>query len=273
MSAFSEMDPKAKPLEVFGTEVRRYRKLAGLSQDRLADITLFSQSLIGFIERGERTPSRNFAQRCDDALRAGGELVCLWEHITRAASPAWFRGWLDIEKEAHTLHTWQPLVVPGLLQTEEYAREIIHGEPGITDEQVDKAVEARMERQYTLTRPNSPMLWVVLDEGVLQRPIGGKGVMRRQLKCLMEAADSSRIGIQVVPLVLGSTKGTSGAFAIAQLQGGSDTVYIESAIHGHVTNRPEDVEAIRARYDTIRAEANPRHASIELIRRAEKLWT
>lgn len=273
MSAFSEISPDAKPLEVFGAEVRRYRKRAGLTQDRLAEITMFSQSLIGFIERGERTPSRNFARLCDDALRAGGELVRLWEHVTRAASPPWFRGWLDVEREAHTLHTWEPLVVPGLLQTEEYARAVLRGEPGITDEQVEKAVEARLERQGILSGPKPPMLWVVLDEVVFQRPVGGEDVMRHQLERLLDSAESSRIGIQVVPLALGSTKGTSGAFAIAQTQGRPDTVYIESAINGHVTDRPENVEAIRARYDTIRAEADPRHASIELIRKAAKSWS
>ncbi|WP_442811657.1 Scr1 family TA system antitoxin-like transcriptional regulator [Streptosporangium sp. NBC_01755] len=130
MSVTPTPGPFVRPLVAFGAELRKRRKAAGLSQDRLAEITQFSQSLIGFIERGERTPSRNFAQRCDDALEAGGEVIRLWEHITRGASPRWFRGWLDVEPAAHTLHTWQPLVVPGLLQTEAYARAVIRGEPG-----------------------------------------------------------------------------------------------------------------------------------------------
>ncbi|GAA0856069.1 hypothetical protein GCM10009525_88540 [Streptosporangium amethystogenes subsp. fukuiense] len=116
------------------------------------------------------------------------------------------------------------------------------------------------------------MLWVILDEGVLQRPIGGKEVMRHQLHHLLEMLDRPRVGIQIVPLALGSTTGTSGGFVIAQLPENPDMVYAESVAHGHVTNRPEDVGAIRARYDTIRAEANPQYVSIELIREAEKLW-
>ncbi|MEU4829801.1 helix-turn-helix transcriptional regulator [Streptosporangium sp. NPDC023615] len=273
MSASPEPGRVARSLVVFGAEVRKHRKRAGLSQDRLADIIQFSQSLIGFIERGERTPSRNFAQRCDDALKAGGEIINLWTHITRAASPQWFRGWLDIEQQAHTLHTWQPLVVPGLLQTEEYAHAVISGEPGITVEQTEKAVKARMERREIFSRSARPMLRVVLDETVLLRPIGGKEVMRRQLEHLLEVTDSPRIGIQVVPLALGATTGVSGGFVIAQLQGNTDTVYIESATHGHISDRTEDVEAIYARYDTIRSEAHPQHVSIELIREAEKSWT
>ncbi|MFF3441045.1 Scr1 family TA system antitoxin-like transcriptional regulator [Streptosporangium sp. NPDC002721] len=272
MSAFSEANGAAKPLVVFGAEVRRHRRRVGLSQDRLAEIIQFSQSLIGFIERGERTPSRNFAQRCDDALEAGGEIINLWTHITRAASPQWFRGWLDIEQGAHTLHTWEPLVVPGLLQTEEYARWVIRGEPGITNEQVEKAVAARMERQAIFTRDVPPMFRALLDEGVLRRPIGGKEVMRRQLERLVEAVESPRIGIQVIPMALGVATGLLGGFAIAQLPGSPDNVYIESTICGHVTNRSEDVEAIHSRYDALRAEAQPQSVSVDLIREAEKLW-
>ncbi|GAA3800428.1 helix-turn-helix transcriptional regulator [Sphaerisporangium flaviroseum] len=273
MYAPPEPDPGVKPLVFLGAEMRKRRIRANLTQDRLAEIIQFSQSLVGFIERGERTPSQNFMQRYDDALNAGGELVRLWAHLTRGASPRWFRDWLEVEQEAHTLHSWEPLVVPGLLQTEDYARVVISGEPGIASEQVENAVRARMERQAILSRSTRPMLWVVLDEGVLHRPIGGGDVMRHQLERLLEAIESPRTGILVVPLVLGATTGVSGGFIIAQLPGGTDTVYIESATHGHVTNRPEDVEAIRARYDKIRAEAHPQHVSIKLIREAQKSWT
>ncbi|MFG1874596.1 helix-turn-helix transcriptional regulator [Sphaerisporangium sp. NPDC049003] len=265
-------DPTVKPLVFLGAEMRKRRIRANLTQDRLARTIQFSQSLVGFIERGERTPSQNFMQRYDDALNAGGELVRLWAHLTRGASPRWFRNWLEVEHEAHTLHSWEPLVVPGLLQTDAYARVVIRGEPGLTEEQVETAVQARMERQKILTQSTPPMLWVVLDEGVLHRPIGGNKTMHRQLERLLEADESPRVSIQIVPLTLGATTGTSGGFIIAQLPGDGDTVYIESATHGHVTNRLEDVEAIRARYDKIRADAHPQHVSIQLIREAQTSW-
>ncbi|WP_442811719.1 DUF5753 domain-containing protein [Streptosporangium sp. NBC_01755] len=142
----------------------------------------------------------------------------------------------------------------------------------MVDEQVEKAVAARMERQRILSQSVPPMLWVILDEGVFHRPIGGKEVMRHQLQHLLEMVDRPRIGIQIVPLALGSATGTSGGFVIAQLPESPDMVYVESVTHGHVTNRPEDVGAVCARYDTIRAEASPQYVSIELIREAEKLW-
>ncbi|MEU3165213.1 helix-turn-helix transcriptional regulator [Streptosporangium sp. NPDC006930] len=273
MSAFYEPDPSAKPLVLLGAELRKYRNRTGVSIERLAEVIPFSASLIGFIERGQRRAGRSFMEHYDEAVGAGGELVRLWEHVTRSASPRWFRGWLDIEQEAHTLHTWQPLVVPGLLQTEEYARAVIRGEPGITDKQVEKAVVARMERQEIFTRANSPLFRAILDENVFHRPIGGKEVMRRQLERLVEAVESPRIGIQVVPTELGVTTGILGGFVIAHLPGSADTVYIDSATDGHVTDRPEDVEAIHSRYDALRAEAQPQHLSIALIREAEKSWT
>ncbi|MGS2646660.1 Scr1 family TA system antitoxin-like transcriptional regulator [Streptosporangium sp. LJ11] len=268
----SELDPTMSNLALFGAELRKYRKRAKMTQDELAEVTQFSRSLLSFIERGERTPSRNLAQRCDEALGADGELVQLWAHITHAASPWWFRSWLDIEPVAHTLHTWEPLVIPGLLQIEEYARAVIRGEPGITEEQTEKAVAARMERQAIFDRADPPLFRAVIDEGVLSRPIGGRKVMRRQLERLAQAIESPRIGMQIVPMELGVTTGILGGFVIAQLPGNPDMVYIESATNGYVSSRPEDVEAIHARYDALRAEAQPQRASVELIRKAEKLW-
>ncbi|MEO3809900.1 helix-turn-helix transcriptional regulator [Sphaerisporangium sp. B11E5] len=261
-----------KALTVFGDELRERRMRAKVTQHQLAEMTQFSRSLLAFIERGERTPSRNLAQRCDDALGARGELVRLWTQLTRDASPRWFRGWLEVEEEAHTLHTWEPLVIPGLLQTEEYARAVIRGEPGITDAQVEKAVTARMERQEIFGRATPPMLRAVLDEGVLYRLIGSKETMRHQLARLLEVLESPRIAIQIIPMSAGMTTGILGGFVIGQLPGSPDTVYIQSAINGHVSCRPEDVEAVHGRYDRLRAEALPQQESIGLIREADKRW-
>ncbi|GAA1504100.1 helix-turn-helix transcriptional regulator [Sphaerisporangium rubeum] len=273
MSIRRSNDPSVKSLTIFGDELRERRMRAQVTQQQLADMTQFSRSLLAFIERGERTPSRNLAQRCDDALRADGELLHLWTQLTRDASPRWFRTWLEVEEEAHTLHTWQPLVIPGLLQTEDYARAVIRGEAGITTTQVEKAVNARLERQQIFAREAPPMLWAVIDEGVLHRPIGGRTIMRNQVRRLLDAIESPHIGIQVVPTTLGITTGLLGGFVIAQMPDTPDTVYIESATHGHVSTRPEDVKVIQSSYDTVRAEAQPQPHSIELIREAEKRWT
>ncbi|MFC6081766.1 helix-turn-helix domain-containing protein [Sphaerisporangium aureirubrum] len=273
MPAPAELHPSAGPLAFFGAELRRYRQRVDLSQGDLADRINFSASLVGFVERAKRFPSRDFVERCDEALALNGDLVRLWPLLTREASPPWFHGWLDVEQEAHTLRTWQPLVVPGLLQTEEYARAVIRGEPHITQEEVANKLQARMERQAILARTTPPVFWVVIDESVLLRPIGGTAVIHRQLERLLEAVESPRISIQVVPMNLGGTTGISGGFVIAQLNGRSDTVYIESATHGYVTNQSEDVQAIHHRYDTIRMDAHPQHVSIDRIREAARAWS
>ncbi|GII75529.1 transcriptional regulator [Sphaerisporangium rufum] len=266
-------DPHIRPLAFFGSELRKYRKAKGLSLERLAAAIQFSPSLLGFVERGQRTPSRLFAQNCDNALALGGELTRLWKDLTGEATPGWFRDWLGIEQEAHTLHTWQPLYVPGLLQTEAYARVVLRGEPEISDEQVEKLLARRMERQEILTRANAPLFRAILDEGVLQRPIGGRDVMREQMGRLLHAVSSPRVGIQIVPLAGGDTTGLLGGFVIAQLPGTTDRVYIDSATHGHVTDRLEEVRAVHSRYDAIRAKALPEHMSLDLIREAEKRWS
>lgn len=273
MPAPAELDPTASPLAFFGAELRKYRKSAKLSQEQLAERIRFSPSLVGFIERAQRTPSKDLVQLCDEAVGAEGELLRLWPLISREASPRWFREWLDIEQEAHTLRTWQPLLIPGLLQTEDYARAMLRGEPGVTDEQVEKGVQARLERQIILSRPDPPMFWVMLDEGVLQRPIGGREIIRRQLEHLVQMAERPRIAIQMVPMAFGATTGLLGGFVIAQLAGSPDIVYYESTGHGQMTDRPEDVTALHMKYDAIRAEAHPQHVSVELLREATKTWT
>lgn len=273
MPAPLELDPTASPLAFFGAELRKYRKRAKLSQEQLAEIIKFSPSLVGLIERAQRTPSKDLVQRCDEAVGAEGELLRLWPLISREASPRWFREWLDIEQEAQSLRTWQPLLIPGLLQTEDYARAMLRGEPGVTDEQVEKSVQARLERQIIWSRPSPPMFWVLLDEGVLQRPIGGREVICHQFHHLVKMVERPHIAIQVVPMAFGATTGLLGGFVIAQLAGSPDIVYYESTGHGQVTDQPEDVAAIHLKYDAIRAEAHPQHVSVELLREAAKTWT
>ena len=163
MSKDPKLNPKNEKWVLFGGEFRKYRKKAKMTQGELAEVTQSSRSLLSFTERGERNPSHNLARRCDDALGANGGLIRCWTHITHAASPRWFRDWLEVEPAAHTLHTWQPLVVPGLLQTEEYARAVLRGKPGVTDSEVEELVAARMERQAIFSRAAPPMLRVVLD--------------------------------------------------------------------------------------------------------------
>ncbi|RCG32670.1 XRE family transcriptional regulator [Sphaerisporangium album] len=269
----SELYPSESPTALFGFELRKLRKERRWSQLRLARAVPYSVGTISMIETAKRSPSEAFARHCDEALEAGGALMRLWPMVNRSSAPLWFRPWLDVEATAEALSTWEPLMIPGLLQTEDYARAILSGDVGVTTEQVEEQVVARMERQSILRRPKPPLLWFVLDEAVLHRPVGTVAVMAAQLDHLLEAAKSSSVTIQVLPYKAFSTTGLAGGFVIAQADGVADTAYVESAgILGRVTERAEDIRTLRFRYDGIRSEALPQRESLELIKEAVRRW-
>ncbi|MEU0517280.1 helix-turn-helix transcriptional regulator [Streptosporangium sp. NPDC006007] len=268
MPAARDLDPSASPLAFFGAEVRRYRTEKGWSQEKLGEQICYSLAMVGMIETARRVPSRDFTARCDEVLETGGALSRLWPLLSREAYPTWYRPFVELEREATSLKTFQPLVLPGLLQTEAYARAmLIGGRPGDSPEQVDEMVAARLERQEVLDRRDSPAFWVVLDEGVLHRAIGGSQVMQEQLARLVEAAQRPRITVQVIPRETVAHPGLAGAFVIAGFKSGLDTVYLETAAHGHIVQRREDVETVTYVFDALRAEALPQRASLELIAR------
>ncbi|MEU7896423.1 helix-turn-helix transcriptional regulator [Nonomuraea sp. NPDC049152] len=270
MPAARELDPSSSPLAFFGSELREFRTRAGLSQEQLAERLSYSLSLVCAIELARRTPSRDFAERADLVLDTGGSLLRLWPLVRQAAYPAWFRPWLEIEQTARTLQTWQPLLIPGLLQTEDYAREVFRREPAATAEQAEEAVSARMTRQAVLRRRDPPMYWVVLDEWVVRRTVGSAATMRGQVRALLESAELPNVTVQVVPVDAQAVPGLTGAFVIAKVSGEPDLVYLESAGEGYVTDRPADVESIARRYDVIRSLALPVHASLNLLSKVEE---
>src|ERR1700749_1324030 len=117
-----ELDPSSSVLAYFGSELRRYRAAAGLSQGQLGEIVNYTGALIGMVETAKRTPSQEFAQLCDSALETGGALSRLWPLVKRDNFPKWFRGFVELEAAATSIDWFEPQNVPGLLQTEDYAR-------------------------------------------------------------------------------------------------------------------------------------------------------
>lgn len=173
------------------------------------------------------------------------------------------------------LRTWQPLLVPGLLQTPDYARALFlawHGSD--SDDQVDQLVNARIERQAIFQREDPPSLWAVLDEGVLRRRIGSAAAMRGQLLHLLAVSERSTITVQVVPSDAGAHVGLLGAFSLAAFANAPGIVYLDTPDQGQIMERPSAVAKISAIFDQARAEALPRGASRDLIRKvAEEQWT
>ncbi|MEV8630378.1 helix-turn-helix transcriptional regulator [Streptosporangium sp. NPDC051023] len=268
MPAPRDLDPSASPLAFFGAEVRRYRAEKGWSQEKLGEQINYSIALVGMIETAKRVPSRDFTARCDEALETGGALTRLWPLLSREAYPTWFRPFVELEREATSLKGYEPMVLPGLFQTEAYARAmLLGGRPGDSPEQIEEMVAARIERQAILERSDPPALWIVLDEGVLHRTIGGPEVMRNQIARLIDLGGQPKITIQIVPKETAAHPGLAGAFVIAGFRNGVDVVYLETAAHGHIVQRREDIETVTYVFDALRAEALPQRASLELIAR------
>lgn len=261
----------------FGTELRTYREKAEISQNRLGEILGCTGQWIGQVELGEKAPSEQFAIDLDTYFETGGVFHRLWKSIKagtrRLAVPTWFAEWIEIEKKAHTLKHWQPLVVPGLLQTLDYAKAVLSRQPGASPEQIEEQVRKRLERQALLTREEPLLLWAVMDEGVLRRPIAGPSVMRDQLAHLVEMSTRTNVSIQVLPEEAGGSCGLAGAFEIASIPGEQDVVYFEADSRGHVTDHPYEVTAVGNRYNALSADALSPQASIELIAKVtEEIW-
>jgi transcriptional regulator with XRE-family HTH domain len=272
-----ELDPGASPVAFFGAELRLARAAAGLSQEQLGQRIGYSAAQVGKVETGERAPSQDFARGCDQALpETGGLLLRIYTLTQRweGGYPSWFVEWIEAERRAASVSWWEPLLVPGLVQTSDYARALFEAwRSAGSDDELDQLVKGRMERQLIFERPDPPSLWVIIDEGVLHRRIGGAKIMNDQLARLAELAGRPKITIQVVPGDVGAHVGLLGAFAIASANG-AGTVYMESPDQGQTTETPSVVAKINATFDTLRAEALPRAASRDLIRRvAEERWT
>lgn len=272
-----ELDPTAGPLDFFGAEVRRWRTAAGLSQEQLGQKVGYSGAQVGKVETGERTPSQDFAQHCDRALPdAGGLFIRIYQLARRwdGGYPSWFTGWLEAERRAIPLHTWEPLLIPGLLQTPDYARALFRAwRSADSDDELDQLVNARIERQSIFESPKLPALWAVIDEAVLTRCIGSAQTMHDQLVRLVKVSDRSKITIQVVPAEVGAHVGLLGAFAIASFENAPGIVYMESPDEGQTTEKSSVVAKVSETFDMLRAEALPRGASRDLIRKvAEERW-
>jgi transcriptional regulator with XRE-family HTH domain len=270
-------DPGRNPRQVFGAMVRFYREQAGLSRSELARQICKSVSLIQAIELGQRAATAEVTGDLEAALQAGGALAQLRNEIGDGlgyqAYPSWFQEWAISERKAKRLRWFEPLVVPGVLQTEDYARAIFRTRFGITSEEIEEQVAARLIRQEILTRDEPTALWVVLDELVLRRPVGGRHVMLEQVSRLAEVARQPHMVIEVIPAGTGAHTGLTGAFALADFEDAPSIGYQEGAVRGQPVEEPKDVASLDLTWDTLRGDALPRAASLALLEEVAKSWT
>jgi transcriptional regulator with XRE-family HTH domain len=266
------LDPGSSLLAFFGAELRRRRTAAGLSQDQLGHAITYSAALVGRVEVGERMPSLDLAQRCDDVLATGGLFAHLRESMDSDmhAYPAWFREFVERERDAIRIWEFSALAIPGLLQTGDYARALLRaGRPADSDEEIESRVTARLERQRILDRTKPPMFWVVVDEGVLRRPVGGAAMFREQLAHLITIARHAGVMLQVMPFSSGAHAGLLGEFTLLGMADGRDIGYTESVESARLIEQVDEVAAFNLAFDMIRAVALSPDASLDFVARLE----
>ena len=266
------------PRQVFGAMLRYYRERAGLSRTELASQISKSVSLIQAIELGQRVATAEVTDDLERALTADGALSRLREEIGDGLGyqpyPSWFEDWVASERQARKLRWFEPMLIPGLLQTEEYARAVFQARFGATEGEIDDQVAARLKRQEILERDDPPALWVIVDEWALRRPVGGRQVMREQVVHLIEMSHRPRVSLQVISADVGAHRGLwAGAFIIADFEDAPPVGYQETACQGQYVDRREDVETIIDCWDTLVREALPWAASQALLEETAKSWT
>jgi transcriptional regulator with XRE-family HTH domain len=220
------LGPTARRM-ILGSQLRHLREQAGISRSEAGYNIRGSESKISRLELGRV----GFKERdVADLLTMYGvteacERQTFLDMVTESNQPGWWRryndlmpGWFNdyvgLEEAAWRIQTWEPLYMPGLLQTEDYTRGIVsHGQAERADDEVDRRVALRMRRQKLLARPDAPRLWAVIDESVLHRPIGGRRALRAQIEYILEVTTLPNVSLQVLPW-RNSGYGAEGAFAL-----------------------------------------------------------
>ncbi|MBQ0894132.1 helix-turn-helix transcriptional regulator [Micromonospora sp. U56] len=252
-------------------EIRRARGAAGLTQEAFGRAAGFSASHVSAVEGGTRALTMDFIKGADRALTSGGLFERL---VSKLGAPSWFLPWLDAERGATQLRYFEPNLVPGLLQTEAYARAVLRLDPRLTEDEVERRVIARVERQTILERESPPQLVVVVDEAAVRRTGDGcEKLMGEQLLKLVACAERPHISIHVIPPEVGLHAGLSGPLSLAHMADGSWVGHLESQLGGDVVDRPSELDTLFQRWESVRNEALSRRQSLDLIKEVANQWT
>jgi transcriptional regulator with XRE-family HTH domain len=268
------LTPNASPLHFFGSEVRRAREAAGMTLADLAVLVPCDPSTVSRIESGILAPDAHLARVCDEAFpQLGGWFTRFYAESRdwNAPFPPSFRPFAEDEAEATALYVFQFALVPGLLQTEDYARAVLSRHPNASDGEVAERVAARLARQAILARDEPPLTWFVLDAAVLHRDVGGPKVMYAALRHVAEMSRRPHITTQV--LTTGAHVGLQGSFDIAEKAGATVTANLEDIADGRVVKDTATVSMVATRFRHLQTEALSAADSLALIEQiAEERW-
>ncbi|MFE9642133.1 helix-turn-helix domain-containing protein [Nocardiopsis alba] len=220
----------------WGTELKKIRTVKDITQAQLGAHINVSDGLISGFENGTHWPSADKVVKIDAFLEANNALWDLWESLTNGqAYPRWLSGLVDAEKAATRIRTYEPLVVPGLVQTKQYATALVRASnPLASPEKVSETVSGRLMRQELWDSLEPPQMLSVINESVLLTPTGGAEVMVGQLKRLIELVESHRLGVQIIPMSTRFHPGSTGSFVLMSFSDRPDALYVEDAFTGRI---------------------------------------
>ncbi|MGW4645322.1 helix-turn-helix domain-containing protein [Kitasatospora sp. NPDC004289] len=264
-----DLDPAESPRAFYGSELRRLREARGLSQSALGELVFCSGNYIGQIEAAVRRPQEDLSERLDTALGTDGHFARLYPMVTRPRFAEYFTAAAELERQAVTISAYAPLLVPGLLQTPDYARAVFRSaQPLRHTTENEKLVNRRMERAVILDGPTRPLFWVVIEEHALLRPVGGHAAMHGQLVHLAQLVADGRIILQVMPIRSGAHALLEGSLSLMTFADSPPAAYVEGPHTGELLDAPSSFAACKLSFDLVRADALPPEASLALLEAA-----
>ncbi|RAY12837.1 hypothetical protein DPM19_22730 [Actinomadura craniellae] len=257
------LDPDNSLWDWVAVDLHFYRTKHGLSCAQLGLHLKVNRQAVSNMEAGRVRLDQTKAKILDELWNLNDHFQRLVRYAKAGHDSNWFKAHLKYEAKASEIRVYERSVIPGLLQIEEYARALF-AQGGAKD--VEDSVRARLARQEALNRPDPPLLWVLLDEDVVDRVVGGAAVMRRQLSRLLEVSSQPNVMLRVVPRSVGFHLGLEGSFKVMTV--GRETVaYVEACGGGRLVKDPAEVHMYGIRYDRIGTDALSRDSSRVLISR------
>ncbi|MFD7446767.1 Scr1 family TA system antitoxin-like transcriptional regulator [Streptomyces sp. NPDC059909] len=256
-------------LRTFGAVVQALREHAGLSREQFAPLVRFSKHTVASVELGRRMPDDEFVELAEAALGNTGALRKAALHLSRQPGlAAWFRRWARLEAVALSLCTYECRLIPGLLQTEAYARTLFVNQlPPLGDEQIEAQLAARLERQRLLReRPNTAYSFI-LEEHLLLRRTGGTQVTRDLVDHILDLNELRNIEIQVMPQVREHHAGLDGPMQLLETPDNKWLGYCEGQRGGQFISDPKEISVLQMRYARMRSQALSLDDSVSLLRR------
>ncbi|MFJ5303783.1 Scr1 family TA system antitoxin-like transcriptional regulator [Streptomyces sp. NPDC088350] len=254
----------------YGDWLRQQREAAGLTQQQLADLAFMTRSHIAHIEAGRRMPSKEDARRLDKALNTGNVLSSFLPQDDAAVAD-YFEAALLLEQQAVMIREFALSFVPGILQTERYARAVLSTPfPPVSEAERDKLLVTRLGRAKILDDPMTPVVWALLDEAVLRRAVGSREIMAEQIMHLVRLAERGRVRVYVLPFELGVHPLMQSMLTLMKFDDQPPVAYSEGLHMGKIHDTPAMVDRLEGIYDFALGDAMPLRESLALMRATAK---